>query len=190
MSIKIKENKKTKGEMKVALSKEQEQEYIKKVKKNPFFLKEIEDQTEAMCLEAVERNGSALKYVKKQTPELCFKAVKEDGWALEYIEKQTSKICLEALKEEAYVLGLIGEKTKEMKLTSLFNDFESYDSDEFEHFYEMLDTDENEINSIYKLLERWDCQLPSYQTVRLKLAVGEIELNQSPYHVLEQLYYH
>ena len=174
----------------MVLSKEKEQEYIEKINKNPIFLKEIEDQTEVICLEAVERNGSALKYVKKQTPELCFKAVKEDGWALEYVEKQTFKICLEAVKEDGYLLGLVGEKTEEMKLTSLFDDFESYDSDELEHFYEMLDPNENEINLIYELLERWDYQLPSYREIRLKLALDEIRLTESPYHILDQLYHH
>ena len=174
----------------MVLSKEEEQELIERVKEDPYFLRRIETQTETICLEAVERNGSALKYVKKQTPELCFKAVKENGWALEYVEKQTFKICLEAVKEDGYLLGLVGEKTEEMKLTSLFDDFESYDSDELEHFYEMLDPNENEINLIYELLERWDYQLPSYREIRLKLALDEIRLTESPYHILDQLYHH
>ena len=32
----------------------------------------------------------------------------------------------------------------------------------------------------------WDDQIPSYQDCRLKITTGEIEKNQSPYHVLEE----
>ena len=191
------------------LSKEKEQEYIEKVKKDPIFLKEIEDQTEVICLEAVRRYGQVLEYVKEQTPELCLKAVKRDGWALEYVKDQTPEICLEAVKENIYALQFVKEKTlkicseavkqskwalqfvkeqtEEMKLMSLFNGYEPLD--EFDNFYDLIEAPTTEMNFIYALLKNSrEYQLPSYQKTRLKLALKQIRLTDSPYHVLEQLY--
>ena len=174
----------------MALSKEKEQAYIEKVKTDGCALEQIEEQTEAICLEAVKNIGGALKYVKEQTEAICLEAVKQDGLALEYVKDQTPEICLEAVKESGWALEYVNKKTEELKLTSLFDDFGFGGLDGLDMFYNTIVPLTNEMTLIYELLERWDGQLPSYQTVRLKLAVGEIELNQSPYHVLEQLYYH
>ena len=75
-----------------------------------------------------------------------------------------------------------------MKLLSLFDDFQFCDSYEIDQFYKKIDTPTMEINLIYGLLEQWDYQLPSYQTIRSKIALNEIDLSNSPYHVLDQLY--
>ena len=47
-------------------SEEKEQEYLKKVKENPYFLEKITHPSEKVCLAAVEKNGLVLEYVQKQ----------------------------------------------------------------------------------------------------------------------------
>ena len=45
-----------------------EQELLEKVKKNPWYLKQIPEelQTEEICLEAIKRNPDALDFVKQE----------------------------------------------------------------------------------------------------------------------------
>ncbi len=61
---------------------ELEQKLICEVNKDPFILKNIENQTESICLAAVRKDGWALKYVKDQTERVCLEAIKENIEAL------------------------------------------------------------------------------------------------------------
>ena len=183
----MKENKKEKEMFKMILSKEKEQELIEKVKRNPLSLGDIETQTEAICLEAVKRDGWALEYVKKQTPELCLAAVRKNIYALQFVKEKTLKICSEAVKQSKWALQFVEKQTEEMKLMSLFDDY--HPLDEFDNFYDLIEAPTTEMDFIYALLKNSrEYQLPSYQETRLKLALKQIRLTDSPYHVLEQLY--
>ena len=175
----------------MALSKEKEQEYIEKVKKDPMFLTEIETQTEAICLEAVKQKGWALEYVKEKTPEICLEAVKQNGMALEYVNEQTHRICLEAIKENGWSLEYIEEQTEELTLASFPNlsrMYQEWDLWNYSSFFKLLKNPTQEITSLYNLLEYWEERWPSYREIRSKLATGELTVHQSPYHVLDCLY--
>lgn len=191
MKVDLKRNirKRKKERFELALSKKKEQEYINKIKGEGWTLEQIEEQTELICLEAVKQNGRALRLVENQTEQICWEAAKEDGWSLEYVKNQTAKVGLEAVKESGWALEYVNMKTEEMKLASLFDDFQSCDSDELEDFYEFIDTPTSEMALIYGLLEQWGYQLPSYRFIRSQLVNQEICLNDSPYHVLDCLYY-
>jgi len=67
---------------------------------NPEVLKQIDVQTEQMCLVAVEQNGMMLQHVRKQTSEICLKAVSQNGRALQFVDEhfKTYKICSEAIR--------------------------------------------------------------------------------------------
>ena len=117
-------------------------------------------------MEAVRSCGLALQYVKERTSGLCFEAVKEEGLALEYVENQT----------------------EELMLISLFDDYRFYEPYELERFDEQFEDQMGETKLIHELLKHWDYHLPSHQTIRSKLALNEINQEQSPYHVLDQLY--
>ena len=191
ISLKIREKRRIKGMIKMVLSKEKEQELIEKVKRNPLSLGDIETQTEAICLEAVKQDGIALMYVQKPTDELCLVAVQRNGLALEYVKKQTPQICLEAVKEDGCALEFVEEQTEEIKLISLFGDYLYCDLDGLYDFYKENETTRTEVSLIYELLKNSrEYQTPSYQETRLKLALKQIRLTDSPYHVLEQLYHH
>ena len=107
---------------KSVLTKDQEEEYIKKVKKEPLFLKEIETQTEAICLAAVSKMGKALKYVKNQTPEICMAAVKRSGKAIQYVKNQTEELCLEAMKKSPMSLEFVENQTDDICLEAIKKD--------------------------------------------------------------------
>ncbi len=49
------------------MNKKLEKQLIEQVKKDPFSLKYIKNQTEEICLAAVKQNGSTIMYVKNQT---------------------------------------------------------------------------------------------------------------------------
>ena len=55
-------------------------------------MKEIQNQTEEMCLLAVKQNGMALQFVKNQTNEICLLAVKQNGMALQFVNDKEYKL--------------------------------------------------------------------------------------------------
>jgi len=77
-------------------------------------MKEIQNQTEEMCLLAVKQNGMALQFVKNQTNEICLLAVKQNGMALQFVKNQTNEICLSAVQQNGMALQFV--KDKEYKL--------------------------------------------------------------------------
>lgn len=128
--------------------------------KVPFgsVLEGIVNPTENLYWIAVKEDGLELEYVKNQTPKICLEAVKRCGWALEYVENQIGEVCLVALIQDNRSYKYIESPTKEMRYLH---------------------------STIQK---KWKNGLPSYRVIRSKLATGEIELNQSPYHALDCLY--
>ena len=64
------------------LSKELEQEYLKRVRVDGIYLKEIDHQTPAICLEAVRENRLALQFVHEQTLEICMVALEQNPEAI------------------------------------------------------------------------------------------------------------
>lgn len=85
----------------------------------------VEEQTEAICLEAVKAYGYALRHVKKQTPEICLAAVQQNGWALECVKKQTLAICLAAVKQNGIALQYVQQQTPEIVLAALKQESEA-----------------------------------------------------------------
>lgn len=193
----------------MALSKKKEQEYIEKVKRDGRYLNRIKkNQTEAICLVAVKQDGWVLKFVKKPTEEILLEAirnykvpfgsvlegivnptenlywiaVKEDGLELEYVKNQTLKICLEAVKRCGWALEYVENQIGEVCLVALLQDSRSY---------KYIESPTKEMQYLHSTIQKkWKNGLPSYRVIRSKLTVGEIDLTDSPYHVLEQLCSH
>ena len=153
-----------------------------------WSLQYIKNQTPEICLEAVRQNGLALEYVNEQTPEVCLEAVKQKGSALKYVKNQTPEICLEAVKSNGRALEYAEEQTEELMLISLFGHYRFYEPYEIGCLDKKYEDQTDEIKLIYGLLKQWTYRFPSQQTIRSKLALNEINQEQSPYHVLEQLY--
>ena len=192
----------------MTLSKEREQEYINMVRENPYFLKKVETQTPKICLEAVKENGRALQYVKNQTEEICLTAVKQNGRSLVYVKDQTEKICLEAIKESGralrYVLNqtdkicletikedvgalrYIKNQTEEICLRALFENNVYGDTDIVYQIYVRIQSPTTEMKKVERILRKG--HLLPYRQIRYQLVNGELEVNDSPYHVLEKMY--
>ena len=83
----------------------------------------------------------------------------------------------------------VEEQTEEIKLMSLFGKYDHLD--EFGDIYDLIEAPTTEMSFIYELFKNSrEYQIPSYQETRLELALKQIRLTDSPYHVLEQLYHH
>lgn len=85
-------------------------ELLKFVRMNPFRIKDIEDQTEEICLAAVKRDGYALEFVKEQTEEICIEAVRQNCYSIQFVENQTFKTCAEFLNK------IMGQYVKDKEL--------------------------------------------------------------------------
>ena len=101
------------------MNKKLEQKIIEQVKRDPDYLKDIEEQTEAICLAAVKAAGWAVKHVNNQTEEICLAAVKEDGNALRYVKNQTEKICLATVKDFGNALEYVNNQTEAICLEAV-----------------------------------------------------------------------
>lgn len=95
---------------------------LEEVKRNPYNLQYVENQTEEMCMEAVKRNGYTLKFVKHQTPEICMQAVKGNGFALSYAQYQTEEMCLEAIKNYASAIQWVKQQTPKICMEAAKSD--------------------------------------------------------------------
>lgn len=165
----------------MALSKKKEQDYLEKVKKDGLHLRRItKNQTLEICLAAVKQNGLALKYVAHQTPELCLMAIQQNPWALKYVENQTEKLCLEAVKQNGYLLDLVRQQTEEICLATL---------SENPRNAEKIKNPTTEMLKIYKSFLKEDraTSIP-YRQIRYLIVTNQINLVDSPYHILECLY--
>ena len=88
-------------------------------------LKNIDNQTPEICLEAVKQNVYELLFVKEQTPEICLEAVKLNPSIIRYVnpENQTEAIALEVVKKAGNLLQYIvpQNQTDEVCFTAIEN---------------------------------------------------------------------
>ena len=85
-------------------------EVVKYFGMNLLFIKE---QCHEICLEAVKQNGNALQFVKEQSLEICLEAVKQNGNALQFVKEQTDEICLAAVRQNGNALEYVKKQTDE-----------------------------------------------------------------------------
>ncbi|MBW3020063.1 DUF4116 domain-containing protein [Candidatus Woesearchaeota archaeon] len=98
----------------MSLSEQKNRAYLadlNKVKKDPSHLRNVDNQDEAMCLEAVTRNGLTLVYVKYQTEDVRRAAVGENPHALNFVDVQSEEVCVLAVEEDGLCLQYVEDKT-------------------------------------------------------------------------------
>lgn len=101
----------------------------------------------------------------------------KDGGCLSELLFQTPKICLEAIKLSPSSLSVVRIASEELYLTTLFNQR----SGEIN-----FPKQTKEIKTLFLMLK--NTPFSSYRQIRYQLANGIIDLPESHYHVLEQLY--
>lgn len=144
----------------------------------------IVDQRPELCLEAVKQDGSTLKHVKDQTLNICFEAVKQNGYALVYSKISHPRLYLEASKSDSLLLMRQWIYDEETLLSSLLH---------FPKNFRAIKHPTDEMRELHERLSKLSINSNTsndnlYRLTRLKIANGEINSQQSPYHVLEQLY--
>lgn len=95
--------------------------YLKQVRQNGLYLKNIDNQTKELCLEAVKQNGLALQYAKFQNDFICLTAINENILAFKYIKNKTHMINLKAVQIDGLLIKEIDEsnQTEDIKLASV-----------------------------------------------------------------------
>ena len=103
----------------------------KRVMDDPDIIKDIEEQTEDICIVAVHKRWSLLYYVKKELfsskaySNICMVAVSSDYRALEFVDKELipdsiyCKICIVALKQNRDAFQFINYPFEEIYLAAI-----------------------------------------------------------------------
>ncbi len=92
---------------------------LSRVKYDYRELKDIENQTEEMCLLAVKQDGTIIEFVKDKTYKVCMEAVKQTYKSLKYITNQNEDICIEAVKQNYRALYYINNKTENVLIEAI-----------------------------------------------------------------------
>ena len=96
---------------------------------------------------------------------------------LYYVKDQTPKLCLEIIKQNGEALQFVNEQTEELCLSAFLNNIESYNF--------IKEPTQEMAWMKARLMKNHHV---TYRENRYFLAQETLDLEQSPYHVLEQLY--
>ena len=96
-------------------------EIKEQIRKNPAFLKELEDPSEELMLYAVSSAWNNLKYFKEPTGNVRMTALKSKGWAIQFIDDPTKEEKLMAVSKDADALQYFSEADCEVQLTAVKN---------------------------------------------------------------------
>lgn len=120
-----------------------ETEAIRLFEESGFNLKNVENQTEAICLVAVEKDGWALRYVRCPTDAICLAAVRNNGRTLDLVKNQTEAICRAAIENDSDALRLVKSQTVSLCLAAAEKDRSALDhirdNDMFKAVYDALE---------------------------------------------------
>ncbi len=92
------------------------------IEKFPYYLSEVKNQTDELCLIAVKSDPNTLQHVKNQTDKLCLIAIKFDPNTLRFVKNQTDELCLVAIKSDPNTLRFVKNQTYELCLVAIKSD--------------------------------------------------------------------
>ena len=80
---------------------------LAKVYKNPYEIKNIENPSEEVKLEAVKQNGWTIQFIKNPTEEMKLIGVRDNGYNIKHIENPSEEVKLEAVKQNGWTIQFI-----------------------------------------------------------------------------------
>lgn len=84
---------------------------LQKIKHNPSYIQNVQNQDEEMCIEAVSRNGLTLFFVQDKTPDVCQTAVLENPHALNFVDDPPYELCKLAISEDGLCIQFVERDT-------------------------------------------------------------------------------
>lgn len=96
-------------------------EIREQIRKNPAFLKDLEDPDEELMLFAVKNAWNSLKYFKEPAPKVRMAALESKGWAIQFIRDPSQEEKLMAVTRDADALQYIREADCEVQLAAVKN---------------------------------------------------------------------
>ena len=162
-----------------------------------FTFPELSDSDKTFVLEEIRKS-----FIEEE--KALFDLAKIGELTINDLIFHTPKLSLELAKTDEYVLISNPEANEEIYLTTFLNHYVmknkkiSYDGSlDFIVVFQLDDKEKKEIKEIYGrmlganfLTDEPDVKKLSYRFIRSLLSRKKIQVNESPYHVLEQLYYH
>ncbi|CDI49440.1 hypothetical protein [Clostridium tetani] len=86
---------------------------IEYIKRDPYYIKSVENPTEEMCIYAVKKDADAIKYIKNPSNEIIILAVKKDWSYIKHIKNPSFEVQLKAVKAREQAMIYIKELTEE-----------------------------------------------------------------------------
>jgi len=74
-----------------------EEEQIRRISKNPYYIRYIKNPSEKVQLAAVQDNAKAIRFIDNPSEEVQLIAVRKDAYAIFYIKNPTKKVLITAL---------------------------------------------------------------------------------------------
>lgn len=97
------------------------EEMRERIRKNPAFLKDLENPDEELMLYAVGSAWNNLKYFKEPTAKVRRAALESKGWAIQFIKDPTREEKLIAVRRDADALQYFKEADCEVQVAALKN---------------------------------------------------------------------
>lgn len=88
---------------------------FKYIKKNPYYLRYINEQTEELCIEAIKKNPNVLFLVNNKTEKIYMELINKAGYLLYNVsinlltKEEYTRICLHAINKSGCALEYVNE---------------------------------------------------------------------------------
>jgi hypothetical protein len=96
--------------------------WIESVKKTPWHISFIENQTPELQMYVVKKNSFLIRDIKNPTPQVQMYAVEKDPSYIEYIENPTPQVQMVAIKDEPYNIRYIKNPTPQVQMSVVEKD--------------------------------------------------------------------
>lgn len=98
-----------------------EEDQLKAVKKEAWYLRFIINPSKAVQIAALKEDGSAIRFIENPSEELQLYAVKSIGGAVQHIENPTEKVQLIAVKNKGLNIKYIKNPSEKVQLAAVKN---------------------------------------------------------------------
>lgn len=95
--------------------KESAKERLNKIRKNPYYIKNIKNPTIVEQKEAVTQDGMVLGIIKNPTKEIQILAIGNNGYALQFIMYPTKEMCEIAVSNNGYAITFVKNQWPNLK---------------------------------------------------------------------------
>lgn len=90
-----------------------------KLKKDPWYIENIENPEEDMCLYCVENSWNILRVIKNPSEKVIKKAIEAKGWAIQYVKDQNKELQMAAVESDFDAIQYIRNPFRETSIRAV-----------------------------------------------------------------------